>query len=175
VRAHCARLARLRLRPADLRADVGLGRGLTWGARRLPLVLPLATVVALLGFLLFFVPWRLTGRVAAQFRPEPDQGATHKLLAGIVLYGLWLALLAALAGVVLAPWAAVVVLVGAPVLGMAGILVRERWRGDWRDARRFLLLRTRRDLAAQLAERQRALAERLHALYESSLARGVLS
>jgi 1-acyl-sn-glycerol-3-phosphate acyltransferase len=175
VRAHCARLARLRLRPADLRADVGLGRGLTWGARRLPLVLPLAAVVALLGFLLFFVPWWLTGHVAARFRPEPDQGATYKLLGGIVLYGLWLAVLAVLAWALVAPWAALVVLVATPAVGMTGLLVRERWRGDWRDARRFLLLRTRGDLAAQLAERQRALAERLHVLYESSLARGILS
>jgi len=174
VRAHCARLARLRLRPADLRADIGLGRGLTWGARRLPLVLPLATAAALAGFLLFFPPFWLTGRVAAAFRPDPDQGATHKLLAGIVLYGLWLALLAALAGIVFAPWAAAAVLVGAPLVGMTGLLVRERWRGDWRDARRFFLLRTRRALAAQLAGRQRDLAGRLHALYESSVARGVL-
>jgi hypothetical protein len=138
-------------------------------------VLPLAAVVALLGFLLFFVPWWLTGHVAARFRPEPDQGATYKLLGGIVLYGLWLAVLAVLAWALVAPWAALVVLVATPAVGMTGLLVRERWRGDWRDARRFLLLRTRGDLAAQLAERQRALAERLHVLYESSLARGILS
>jgi len=174
VGAHCRRLARLRLRPGDLRADVGLGRGLTWGTRRLPLVLPLAAAAALAGFLLFFPPYWLTGRVVARFRPDPDQGATHKLLAGIVLYGLWLALLAVLAGLAFAPWAAFLVLTGAPVVGMAGLLVRERWRGDWRDARRFFLLRSRRALAAQLAGRQRDLAGRLHALYESSVARGVL-
>jgi 1-acyl-sn-glycerol-3-phosphate acyltransferase len=173
VRAHCARLARLRLRPSDLRADVGLGRGLTWGARRLPLVMPIAAAVALAGLVLFYPPYRLTGWLAARFRPDPDQGATHKLLAGIVLYGLWLALLAVLAGIAIGPGAAAVTLAGAPLVGMAGLVVRERWRGDWRDARRFLLLRSRRVLAAQLAQRQRALAGRLHALYESSLSRGV--
>ncbi len=174
VRAHCGRLARLRLRPADLRADVGLGRGLGWGARRLPLVLPLAAVTALAGFLLFFPPYWLTGRVAARFRPEPDQGATHKLLVGIPLYGLWIVLLAVLAWRFVGPWAAAAVVLGAPVVGMAGLVVRERWRGDWRDARRFVLLRSRRALAGQLAQRQRELAGRLHALYESSVARGVL-
>jgi 1-acyl-sn-glycerol-3-phosphate acyltransferase len=172
VRAHCVRLARLRLRPGDLRADVGLGRGLTWGARRLPLVLPLAAAVGLAGFALFFPPYWLTGRVAAAFRPDPDQGATHKLLVGIVLYGLWIASLAVLAGIALAPWTAALVVAGAPVVGMGGLLVRERWRGDWRDARRFLLLRTRRALAAQLARRQHELAARLHALYETTVARG---
>jgi hypothetical protein len=174
VRAHCGRLARLRLRPADLRADVGPGRGLGWGARRLPLVLPLAAVTALAGFLLFLPPYWLTGRVAARFRPEPDQGATHKLLVGIPLYGAWIVLLAVLAARWIGPWTAAAVVAGAPLVGMAGLVVRERWRGDWRDARRFFLLRSRRALAAQLAQRQRDLAGRLHALVEASVARGVL-
>jgi hypothetical protein len=48
---------------------------------------------------------------------------------------------------------------------MAGLIVRERWRGAWEDARRFLLLRTRRPLIAALAGRQRELGERLDALH----------
>jgi hypothetical protein len=137
-------------------------------------VLPVAALTALAGFLLFFPPYWLTGRVAARFRPEPDQGATHKLLVGIPLYALWIVLLALLAARWVGPWTGAAVVAVAPLVGMAGLVVRERWRGDWRDARRFFLLRSRRALAGQLAERQRELAGRLHALYESSVARGVI-
>ncbi len=173
VRAHCARLARLHLRPGDLAADVGFGRGLTWGARRLPLVLPLAAATAVAGFALFLVPYWLTGRVAAAFRAPPDQVATTKLLVGIPLYAIWVLALAAAAGW-RSPWAGVAALALAPILGMVGLRVRERWRGDWRDARRFFLLRSRRELAAQLARRQHALADRLHALYTTYASRGLL-
>jgi hypothetical protein len=175
VQAHCSRLRRLGLRPADVVADVGLARGLTWGARRLPLVLPLAAAVALAGVLLFLAPYHLTGRVAALFRPEPDQRATHKLLVGIPAYALWVALLAVAAVLRFGAAYAPLVLLGAPAIGMAGLLVRERWRGSWRDARRFFLLRSRRALALQLANRQLELADRLHALYETYAARGALT
>lgn len=172
VRAHCARLARLRLRPADLRADVGLRRGVSWGARRLPLVLPLAAATAAAGFLLFLVPYWLTGRLAAAFRPPPDQVATSKLLVGIPLYTGWVGVLAVAAAIGFSPWAGALVLMAAPVVGMAGLRIRERWRGDWRDARRFFFLRSRRALAVQLAHRQSVLADRLHHLYEAVSPRG---
>ena len=79
VRAHCTRLARLRLRPADLRADVGLGRGVSWGARRLPLVLPLAAAVALAGFALFFPPYWLTARLAARLAHDHGERAARRV------------------------------------------------------------------------------------------------
>jgi len=174
VRAHCARLARLHLRPGDLGADVGFGRGLTWGARRLPVMLPLAAAAAVAGFLLFLVPYWLTGRVAAAFRAPSDQVATTKLLVGIPLYACWVLALAAAAGS-RSLWAGLSALALAPIVGMVGLRVRERWRGDWRDARRFFLLRSRRELATQLAGRQHALADRLHALYTAYASRGVLT
>jgi hypothetical protein len=175
VGAYCRRLTRLGLRPADLRADVGLGRGLSWSARRVPLVFPLAATVAVLGVLLFYAPYRLTGWIAGWLRPVPDQVATHKLLVGIPAYAIWIATLATAAGLWLGASAVALVVAGAPVVGMAGLLVRERWRGAWRDARRFLLLRSRRTLAIQLAARQRELADRLQALYETHAARGAIA
>lgn len=174
VRAHCRRLARLLLRPADLRADVGVARGVAWSARRLPAVLPFAALMAIAGFALFFVPYWLTGRIAARFHPPRDQVATSKLLVGIPLYTSWVLGLGAAGAIWLAPWAGLLALAGAPIIGMLGLRVRERWRGDWRDARRFVLLRSRRALVAQLAERQHALADRLHALYTTHTSRGVL-
>ncbi|MDH4046301.1 MAG: hypothetical protein OEW06_17775 [Gemmatimonadota bacterium] len=49
-------------------------------------------------------------------------------------------------------------------MGMLGLVVRERWRGAWDDARRFLLLRSRRDLVAQLGDERHALGARIDGL-----------
>jgi hypothetical protein len=51
-----------------------------------------------------------------------------------------------------------------PAIGMLGLVVRERWRGAWADARRFFRMRSRRDLVAQLRDERRALGARLDAL-----------
>ena len=165
VASHCHRLSRLGLRPADVTADVGVRRGLNWAVARIPAVTPLVAVLGLAGYLLYVVPYYLTGRVATMMRPIPDQVSTHKLLAGIPLYLAWVLALIAAAGLAWGVAAGAAVLLVAPVVGMLGLLVRERWRGAWQDARRFLLLRSRRDMVRQLADRQHDLAARLDALY----------
>ena len=174
IAAHGRRLRRLGLRPADLVADVGLARGLRWSASRAPLIMPVAAAGAVTSWALFIVPYQLTGRIVGAMRPEPDQAASHKLLVGIPVYGAWIMALA------LGSWAmwgrttAVVVALGAPLLGMIGLVIRERWRGAWKDARRFLLLRSRRSLVAQLAARQHELAGRLGRLVERYSVAGYL-
>ncbi len=54
-----------------------------------------------------------------------------------------------------------------PVVGLAGLRIRERWRGAWSDASRFLLLRSRRRLIENLRVKQKDLAVRLKALYDA--------
>jgi hypothetical protein len=49
---------------------------------------------------------------------------------------------------------------------MLGLIVRERWRGAWDDARRFFLLRSRGALIAQLRVERRALGESLDGLLQ---------
>lgn len=164
VARHHRRLTHLGLRPADLVADVGLSRGAGWLLGRVPLLLPLAAIVALLGWLLFIVPYHVTGMVTARFRLESDVRSTWKLMVGALLYLLWLALLVVGAWVRFGAPAAVVVGVVVPVVGMAGLTVRERWRGSWRDARRYLLLRSRRSLMDALRTNQHELGQRLDAL-----------
>ena len=56
------------------------------------------------------------------------------------------------------------VLLGMPVVGMVGLVVRERWRGAGRDARRFFLLRSRTTLVSQLRAERGDLGARLDAL-----------
>lgn len=172
VDAYRRRIERLGLRPADLTADVGLVRGVAWAARRLPLVLPFAAATAFAGFVLFWTPYRLTGWIVNRMKRPEDQRSTYKLLFGIVIYALWVLALAAAAAAAGGVLAGLAVLAGTPVVGMAGLVVRERWRGAWSDGRRFLLLRGRRTLIAGLRGRQRELGARLDALYHTFAARG---
>jgi len=161
VRRHGRRLERLGLRPSDLVADVGAGRGVSWAARRFLLFLPLGVAFAVLGAALFWVPYRLTGMIIDRFRLEQDVRSTWKLLIGIVLYALWLAAMVAVTGATFGIWAALLTMVGVPTIALAGLQVRERWASAWDDARRFFLLRARQSMIESLRERQHLLASRL--------------
>lgn len=168
VREHARRLARLGLRPADLTAAIGTGRAVTWAASRLPLVMPLWAALAAAGWLLFVVPYRATGAVVDRFPLESDTRSTWKLMVGVLVYAAWVAMLAAGATVAWSPLVGVAVVVGTPMIGIAGLMVRERWRGSWRDARRWLVLRSRRSLVESLRSTQRDLGTRLDRLYRDS-------
>jgi hypothetical protein len=162
---HRRRLERLRLRPGDLPAEVGVSRALRWTVRRAHLLLPLAAIAALAGFLAFYLPYRVTGALVARVRLRDDERSTWKLLVGIGVYAAWLALAVAAAALAGGWRGALLGLVLLPPAGMTGLLVRERWRGAWADARRFLLLRSRRGLVAALRAEQAALAADLAAVY----------
>lgn len=164
VRRHDRRLTRLGLRPSDLIANVGAGRGVNWAARRLHLLMPIGIVVAVVGAALFWVPYQLTGIIVNRLRLEEDVRSTWKLLIGIVLYALWLVALVIVAGTTFGWPAALLTAVAVPVVAMIGLLVRENWRSAWSDARRFFLLRSRSSLIAKLRSEQKDLAARLEEL-----------
>jgi hypothetical protein len=166
VDAHRRRLEVLGLRPADLVSDVGLIRGAAWAAPRV-LRLPLEAAVAIVGFLLFWPPYRLTGVIVRWMKPPTNQISTHKLLVGIVAYALWLFALAAAGTVVFNIWVGLGVLLVVPAVGMVGRVIRERWRGAARDIQRFFLLRSRRAMMDTLRATQRDLGVRLDALYHT--------
>lgn len=165
------RLQRLRLRPSDLVADVRLSRGFSWAVRRFHVLLPAGLVLALLGTALFWLPYRATGLLVNALRLPEDVRSTWNLLAGIVIYALWVALLGVVVGLQLGWLAALACVVIVPVIGVLGLLVRERWRYAWSDARRFFLLRSRGSLVHALRERQRDLYARLNGLFESFMQR----
>ena len=167
------RLQRLRLRPRDLVADVSLSRGVRWAAARIHLVLPVAFVLSVAGFVLFWLPYQVTGAIVRRLRLERDVLSTWKLLLGAPVYLIWLAALATVAVLTLSARVAALVIVAVPAMGIAGLLFRERWRAAWADARRFLLLRSRRALVAALRERQRDLGHRLDELQREYTAQGV--
>jgi hypothetical protein len=172
--AHRRRLARLALSPRWLGARADLATSLRWAVRRYVLAMPMALVLALTGFLLFFLPYWLTGRLVDRLRLDVDERSSWKLLLGGAIYGAWLLLLAVAAGFIWGPSTVAAVLLVVPAVGTAGLVIRERWRGAWSDARRFFLLRSRRDLVATLRDQQRELAERFKALaQERSMPAGV--
>ncbi|HWP37708.1 MAG TPA: 1-acyl-sn-glycerol-3-phosphate acyltransferase [Gemmatimonadales bacterium] len=165
VRAHLRRLGRLRLTPASLHYPTDIRTGVAWTARRFHLALPLALAFAVAGFLLFIVPYQVTGTIVNRMRLEPDTRSTWKLLLGLAIHGAWVGLLTATAALRWGPRAGVLVAICVPLVGIVGLRVRERWRGAWVDARRFFALRSRRELIAALREGQRDLAERFRVLY----------
>ena len=128
--------------------------------------MPLAAAVAAAGWLLFLVPWWLTGVVVDRFRLLPDTRSTWKLMMGAAIYTIWLMVLAVLAWRLFGWWAAGLVVTAGPILGMSGMLVRERWRGAWQDARRWLLLRGRRPMIDGLRQAQCDLGARLDRLQQ---------
>ena len=164
VRRHDRRLRWLGLRPSDLVADVGADRALTWAARRLFLLLPLGAVVALVGAVLFWVPYQLTGVIVNRLQLKQDVQSTWKLLVGFVLYFAWLVALVWILGAAFGWLVALASVIAIPGVAIAGLHVRENWRSTWDDARRFFFLRSRGDLVSKLREEQASLAQRLDAL-----------
>lgn len=166
VRQHARTLRVLGMRPGELRADADPRVAAEWVARQLAffgLGAPLATV----GTVLFYLPYRLVGVVEAKARPTRDARATYKLLIGLVLGVVWTLLLAGLAAWRLGWLAGLAALVVLPVVARVTVHVYDRWARATGELRRFLLRTRRRAALAEVRERQRRLAARLDALWES--------
>ncbi len=175
IESHRRRLARLGLRPSDLGADVGLSRGLLWAVRRLHLAIPAALALALAGVAIFWLPYRLTGFLAARARVPEDVRSTFKLLVGALFYLVWTIVLVTVAWLVGGVWTGLAVLILVPSVGISAQYIRERWHAAWNDMRRFMLLRSRRELVQSLRTRQRELAIRVNALYKDFAERGLVA
>src|SRR5688500_17560194 len=171
ITRHGRILQRLGLRPQDLVDDPKRPGALWWLLRRLPLggVVPLAVLAV--GTIVFFVPYRLTGIVEKRARPRDDVRATHKLLAGAIVFPLWIVTLSLVLGAVAGPIAGIVTLVGLPALGLFTLGLHEQWREAGVEAARYLTLKRRREMIEPLREQQRELAVRLKAVLEQQTGR----
>jgi glycerol-3-phosphate O-acyltransferase/dihydroxyacetone phosphate acyltransferase len=135
---------------------------------RLLLYLPLAVV----GIVLNWLPYRLVGEIAARASGSDDVPASYKVFGGLVFFPLtWIAESAVAAwldgpGDVVGPrWAAAAaILVAAPLTGWIALHFDDR-RGRLRDeARAYLLLRSRRAIAAEVRTLRDAAAGEVAAL-----------
>ncbi len=172
---HDRRLRWLGLTPRALVTEVDADRAWRWAASRLLFLGPVVLAVAVVGHLVFFVPYLVVGRIADAVTPSDDQTATYKLLIGIVCYALWVFALGGLAAAVASaldepPLRAVAWGLGtmavAPAIGLAGLAIRERWRSSARDLRRFVVLRSRRSWIESRRREQEQLAIRLRRVVE---------
>ncbi len=173
-------LGALGLRDDQVAATYPAGAAARWVGRtalRLLVYLPLAAV----GTALNWLPYRLVGEIAARATREPDMPASFKVFGGIVLFPLawlieaalaarlaWLAALHAWAAAAppagAAVAAALLTMVVAPASGWVALRFDDRRGQLWREARAYLLLRTRRGIVAELRGRRDAAASEIAAL-----------
>ncbi len=161
--AHARVLHRAGLTPRDLHLRPRALVAVRWTLSNL-LFFGFALPLALVGTLVFWLPWTLVRRAEPRFRLTPDRQATYRVLASTVACGAWVVLLSALA-LEFRGWQPALGLLGIlPLTGFLTLRIRTRWRNAILDLRRFLLLRGREDVRGRLLADQRRLAEALRDL-----------
>lgn len=130
---------------------------------RLLIYLPLA----LAGTLLNVVPYYLIRLIASlAARKSADQQATYKVFPGLALYPLaWIAEAWAVGHYAGAPWG-ILSFLAAPPTGYAAIRFHEQRDRFARQARAYLLLRTRKKIGEELRARRREVYEGVAGLVE---------
>ncbi|MGH9313502.1 MAG: hypothetical protein ACRD1S_09920, partial [Vicinamibacterales bacterium] len=123
VRTYDARLARFGLRDRDLDEPVPFQAAARFALREALLAILLAPLV-LAGLAMFVVPYRVTDWVAG--RTPLDVQATTKVIAGFVMYGLWIALIGWLAWSAFGADGAAIALALLPPVALASLFAIER-------------------------------------------------
>lgn len=110
--------------------------------------------VAIVGAILTWPIYRLVGAIVKRVNNDPDQTATFKVIGSFFLFPLtWIAE-GVLAGHYLKDWIGVVLTMTAPFTAYGALLFNDQRAAFWRESRAYLLLRTRRRLAAELKEKR---------------------
>jgi 1-acyl-sn-glycerol-3-phosphate acyltransferase len=167
LETHRLRLDRLRLKPSDLSASTDVTTALGWTLRRLHFLAPAAFLLAVVGAVLYWPPFKATSLAARLAPPYEDVQSTYKLLSGMLLYPLWTFIVVSLSWWSFGRWPGLIVLMAMPIVSIFGLWIRERWRQAWSDARRYFTMRSRRTLVETLRARQRSIASQLGELYEA--------
>lgn len=125
--------------------------------------------VAIVGTILTWPVYRLVGAIVRRATRDPDQVATLKLFGALILFPLaWIAE-GWLVGHYLGTWIGVALALTAPLTAYGALLFHDQRLIFWREARAYLLLRTRKRLAAELKARRETVLreveelEQLHA------------
>jgi glycerol-3-phosphate O-acyltransferase / dihydroxyacetone phosphate acyltransferase len=165
LRAHDRMLVRLGLTPRTLKEQVSSGAAFRWTLGRIPQIA--LVPLALLGFVLFWIPREITAAVAEKLAaPEGEDAVpTYRVLAGFLIFSFWFLLLAAVASFFVGAWGGLLVFLAMPFIAFGTLAVGESRRLTWEAVRRFFIVRLQHDRVAALRERQRVLAEQLRELY----------
>lgn len=152
---------------ADATLDWKLSHREAWRfvLRELPLAIVLVPL-AWTAMLVFTVPYVLTAG-AGKLSKDMDVTATMKVLGGIAIYGVWIALVSAAIGWLWGAAWGVASLVLLPALAVAGLFAVERESSAWQTARSWLAARSAHPTTTQSLKRRRAeLALVLEQIYE---------
>jgi glycerol-3-phosphate O-acyltransferase/dihydroxyacetone phosphate acyltransferase len=110
--------------------------------------------VALVGTILTWPVYRLVGAIVKRVNDHPDQTATFKVIGALLLFPLaWIAE-GVLAGHYLGGWIGAILTLTAPFTAYSALLFNDQRSAFWRESRAYLLLRTRRRLAAEFKEKR---------------------
>jgi glycerol-3-phosphate O-acyltransferase / dihydroxyacetone phosphate acyltransferase len=154
LRRYDDRLRRFGLTDDALDWDVSHTAALTFIATEVPLAV-LLLPVAVAAMVTFAVPYGLTA-LASRITRETDVTATVKVVAGTLIYSMWMAVLVGLAwwwgGWLLATLALMTV----PVLAVGGLLAIERESSAWQTVRSWLAARDARHITRTALRRRRA-------------------
>jgi hypothetical protein len=115
--------------------------------------------VAFVGILLNWIPYQVTAHVVRRMNPDSNESATYKVFGGLLFFPVTWGLEALLSAWLLGPIAAGLVVVFAPVGGYVALKNMDRREAFFEEARAYLILRTRKRLAAELADRQQRVYE----------------
>ncbi|MEA2599804.1 MAG: glycerol-3-phosphate O-acyltransferase / dihydroxyacetone phosphate acyltransferase [Acidobacteriota bacterium] len=126
--------------------------------------------VAIVGTILTWPVYRLVGAIVKRATRDADQVATFKVLAAILLFPLtWIAE-GLLLGHYLGPWPGALLALTAPFTAYGALLFDDQRTAFWRESRAYLLLRTRRRLAAELKEKRETVLHQVEDLAHLSAA-----
>ena len=153
LRSYDASLARFGLRDRDVEQRITSGLAWRFVIREGLLGVVLAPVAAL-SFVIFALPYWLTGRFGRR-APDLQSRATWKVVGGVVTYGLWIWLLATAAGIRQGWQIALGVAGFLTALAFIGLLAFERERAVLRTVTAFLALRQTPLKARAALRRQR--------------------
>lgn len=160
------RLRRFGLRDRHLDWRVSAGDAARFAVREGAIGLVLIPA-AVAGLVLFVVPYMATHAIARRVTREADVFATAQLFSGAVVYGVWMALVAALAGWIGGTTAGVVTFLLLPAVAVAGLFAIERESAVADAVRAWLLVRRTRDDTRERLRRSRSeLAGVLDDVYE---------
>jgi glycerol-3-phosphate O-acyltransferase/dihydroxyacetone phosphate acyltransferase len=167
VLRHARQLKQIGLTPSDLtQLDARAG------ALGIPALLPVTSAIVMMvwavGVLLFWLPYRLVGIGDTMLKPETNVRSTTKVLAGGVVFAVWIILLGIGVSFVSGVGWGVVALLLLPLLAVLTLRVQQEWDADKREWRRLILSRTRRGRFVELQRRQKKLAEEMAALLNPS-------
>jgi glycerol-3-phosphate O-acyltransferase/dihydroxyacetone phosphate acyltransferase len=166
VHAHARTLRVLRMTPVEVKASASAAEAAKWTFRQLTVLRSLLPI-ALVGMVLYYVPYRLTGFLADRARSPQDIRATFKALVGAALHIAWTIILAIAIGWIFGWPFGLAALVLLPGLAFLTVVVIDMWRRASGEARRFFVRARRGEALLELRERQRALAARLAETWET--------